>query len=217
MSIEILTKEEMLRLRCPSGLSRWWWNKYEEIRSDSIEVQKARLHMGLYQYFTREILPLSIFVSWRYGDDVLVRPVIGNQGYDAELLWESNHDRVHRIEVTWPNDGKYLKEVSKTLNNHGYHEGLFGDDFDNYHRDLQTRIIASARRKSLIDYRATDGSTLLIVLDTQCSPLNEEERYAEIESLSICLGKISYSVDSVYIVGIPHFCICPVIEQPRKQ
>ena len=212
---EILTQEDMQRPRFPSDLARWWWNKYEKIRADEIEVKKARLHVGLYKYFMREMFPLSIFASWKYPDVVLVRWV--NKEYDAEVLWGSNHDRVHRIEITWPNDGKYHKEVSIALNNYEYHGGRFGDDFDNYHKDVQTHVLRAAKVKSVSDYRSPDGSTLLIVIDTQCSPLDQEKRYSQIESLSVRLSQISYLVDDVYLVGIPHFCICPVIEQPTRQ
>ena len=187
---EILTQEDMQRPRFPSDLARWWWNKYEKIRADEIEVKKARLHVGLYKYFMREMFPLSIFASWKYPDVVLVRWV--NKEYDAEVLWGSNHDRVHRIEITWPNDGKY-------------------------HKDVQTHVLRAAKVKSVSDYRSPDGSTLLIVIDTQCSPLDQEKRYSQIESLSVRLSQISYLVDDVYLVGIPHFCICPVIEQPTRQ
>jgi hypothetical protein len=217
MNREILTQEDMERPRCPSDLADWWWKKYEKIRSNEIEVKKARLHVGLYKYFMREMFPLSIFASWKYPDVVLVRWVSVNKEYDAEVLWGINHHQCHSIEITWPNDGKKHKEVSAALNTCGYHGGFIGDDFYNYNEDVQTRVIGGGKKKAVNDYRMTGGSTLLIVLDTTCSPLDKEKRDAQIEKLSVLLGQKSYLVDNVYLIGIPHFCICPVIEQPTRQ
>ena len=50
-------------------LAKWYYKKYEEIRSVPEEVKKARLHNGLYGYFVPEIYPLVLYALWRFSND----------------------------------------------------------------------------------------------------------------------------------------------------
>ncbi len=167
----ILTVGDIETPRSPTALSEWYYTKHAEIGHDKIEVEKARCAEGLYRYFVREIYPLVVFAKWKFPhDDVLCIPKIGNQGYDALLRPTDDPKYEISIEVAWPQDGMYHKEVAKALNDHGFHEWT-GDEFDRYNADVLRGVIVAARkRKSLNDYRSVAGSALLIVVDTFCSP-----------------------------------------------
>jgi len=150
---DILTKIDMETPRTPSALAEWYYAKREEIRSCPNEVKKARLHQGLYAYFVPEIYPLVIYSLSRFPqDNVLCQPRIGSQGYDATICHLDRPGDVHTVEVTWPQDGKENKAVAELMNTRGFHS-LVGDDFENYNRDIFQRVSATAKKKSLKDYR----------------------------------------------------------------
>lgn len=210
---EILTKSDMETPRTPSMLAKWYYKKYEEIRSVPEEVKKARLHNGLYGYFVPEIYPLVLYALWRFSnDDVLCQPKIGNQGFDATIWSVDQPKRIHSVEVTWPQNGKENKVVADLMNTHGFHNRV-GDAFENFNNDILQRIPVTAKIKALRDYRDIGGSSLLIVLDTQCSPLQESERNYQIQNLCAELRTIKYLVDSVYLITTPHEGIHIVIDQ----
>jgi hypothetical protein len=217
MNEGLVTRSDLKLPRTPSEFNKWWWKTYDDIRHNDVEVKKARLGVGYYSQFMKELFPLAVYAPWKYSDDVLVRPVVGNQGYDAEILEKSTNRLVHRVEVTWPGDGRLQKDVAHALNSQGYHEGHYAEEFLNYNRDIQERVLRAGRRKSTIDYRFSEGSTLLIAVDTTCSPLSSQERDADLEQLAQVFKKLSFLVDDVYLIGIPHFCICPVIEKSANQ
>lgn len=196
--------------RTPTELAAWYYTKYEEIRTNEEEVQKARLHQGLYAYFVPEIYPLLLYSLWKFPDGgVYCQSKIGSQGYDAIIYPIERPDQIHTIEVTWPQDGKGNKEVSKILNDSGFY-GRVGYDFEQYNEDIFKRIPNTAKKKALKDYRSFGGSSLLIVLDTKCSPLNSSERLMQLGDLIKEISKINFRVDSVYLVAIPHTGIFPV-------
>ncbi len=211
---EILTQSDMETPRTPSSLAAWYNAKYNEIRSHPQEVEKGRLRQGLYGHFVPEIYPLVLYSLWRFShDDVLCKPKIGNQGYDATIWRIDKPNKVHTVEITWPQDGKEHKAVAELMNTHGFHSRS-GDDFEQYDQEILERVLKAAEKKSLIDYRSAGGSALLIVLDTKCSPLDGSERLKQIETLADSIRNICFRVDSAYLIATPHERIYPVIEQP---
>jgi hypothetical protein len=213
---EILTKFDMETPRSPSDLAKWYYRKYDEIKSDPTEVKKAMLHKGLYSYFVQEIYPLVIYSLWRFSqDDVRCKPKIGSQGYDAIIYPPDRPDHVHAVEVTWPQDGRNRKSIAQLMNNRGF-QGRVGDEFDRYNQDILRRVVAAAEKKSLKDYRAKGGSALLIVLDTECSPLDESERKTQIRALSEDIQPLDFRVDSVFLIATPHEGIHIIKEQPTN-
>lgn len=212
----ILTQLDMETPRSPADLAEWYYRKYDEIKANPSEIEKARLHEGLYSYFVPEIYPLVIYALWRFSQvDVHCKPKIGGQGYDAIIYPPDQPDDFHAVEVTWPQDGKKRKSVANLMNSRGFH-GRVGDDFDSYNQDILRRVLAAAEKKSLNDYRAQGGSALLIVLDTECSPLNASERKAQIHALSEDIRTLQFHVDSVYLIATPHEGIYMVKEQPTN-
>lgn len=213
---KLLTQIDMETPRSPSDLAEWYYRKYDEIKSDPTEVKKARLHEGLYSYFVPEIYPLVIYSLWRFSkEDVLCKPKIGNQGYDANIYPPDRPDNVHAVEVTWPQDGRERKSVANLMNNHGFH-GRVGDEFDRYNQDILKRVVGAVEKKSVKDYRSQGGSALLIVLDTECSPLDESDRKTQIRELSEDIRTLNFRVDSVYLIATPHEGIHIVKDQPTS-
>jgi hypothetical protein len=155
-----LDQAELERPRKPSELSRFVNELFRTIEGDEAAQQAARLRRDHFKEFIREILPLSIFASWRYPDEqVLCVPRIGNQGYDAEIV-NLDNELVERIEVTWPEDGQLRKLVARRLNELGHDRCEVDPREGRTEIARQFRKVASA--KSLIDY---GNASLLFVLD----------------------------------------------------
>ncbi|KIE18359.1 hypothetical protein DS62_11535 [Smithella sp. SC_K08D17] len=105
------------------------------------------------------ILPISYFAAWRWpGDDVLIQPKLGNQGYDAQVLTLDGKP-LTALEVSWAVDGKAHKENMITLNK----DGIAVQTGDIH--ELTTaanKTIEAAQTKSHKDYR---NYLLLLVFD----------------------------------------------------
>jgi|GEM_PF-6999830 len=212
MTNKYLTKLDMETPRSPSELAAWFNLKYEEILSDPVEKQNARLHQGLYKYFIEEIYPLALFVGWKYqNDDVICQPKIGSQGYDATIWLKSDPKSIHNVELTWPQDGKDYKEIAKTMNTTGFHFRC-GNEFKQHNLEVLELAKNTAQKKALKDYRNFGGSTLLIAVDTSCSPANDIKRREQLNVLAAKIREISFRVDSVYLIASPNLEIISVIE-----
>lgn len=208
-----LTESDIEKPRSPSELAKWFKLKYEAILADPAEKQNARCQHGLYKYFIQEIYPLMLYVNWRYElDDVLCQPKVGNQGFDATIWPQSDPKCIHNLEVTWPHNGKDSKEIAQAMNSIGYHFRN-GDEFVKHTLEILQLVIKTAEKKSLKDYRNVGGSTLLIAVDTSCTPVRYSDRKAQLSELAIELRKIQFRVGNVYLVATPNVDIIPVIDE----
>jgi hypothetical protein len=49
-------------------------------------------------------MPLGSFSVWAYPENYKIKPILGNQGYDA-LVYNDKGQEVDRVEITRPHDG----------------------------------------------------------------------------------------------------------------
>lgn len=214
---DLLTLSDLETPRTPSALAVWFYAKYEEVLSFPDEARKARLPLGIYKNFIEEVYPLVIYSRWRFSeDDVLCQPKVGNQPYDAIIYPPDQSDLTHTVEITWPKNGEARKANAELMNHRGSF-GWVGDDYEGYNRDILRRVRKKAQEKSRNDYRAPGGSTLLIVLDTNCRPLDERNRIAQIDMLRKDISGITFRVDSVYLVTSPDEAIYPIAFNRQKR
>lgn len=132
-------------------------------RIGSVETEKfaARLWKGLYKYLIREVYPLSIFCVWQFPEDnVLVKPCIGNQGHDAEIIHLPSRD-ITRVEIGWPIDGFQEKQDARDLNEKGGSK-THVVDHDEGKKLFSKRVLETLSDKASIDY---SDCFLLIVLN----------------------------------------------------
>ncbi|MDP2920290.1 MAG: hypothetical protein Q8O43_08750 [Dehalococcoidia bacterium] len=88
MPNEYVSKEELEKERIPSELWDWLIQKVNQICSTEEGRRAFRLQNDkekLIKKLVEEIAPLAIFSKHKFGDtdQVLLKPVIGNQNYDA--------------------------------------------------------------------------------------------------------------------------------------
>ncbi len=147
--------------RKPSELRTYVSDLFARIGAVEIEKYAARLWKGPYKYLIREVYPLSIFCVWRFPeDDVLVKPCIGNQGHDAEIIHLPS-EAITRVETGWPIDGEQEKQDAHDLNEKGGSQTHVVDQ-DEGKKLFSKRVLKTLLSKASIDY---SDCFLLIVLN----------------------------------------------------
>ena len=157
----IITHSDLEIPRKPSELRTYVSDLFARIGAVEIEKYAARLWKGPYKYLIREVYPLSIFCVWRFPeDDVIVKPCIGNQGHDAEIIHVLSN-AITRVEIGWPIDGEQEKQDARSLNEKGGSD-INIVDHDENKKLVSTRILETLSNKASNDY---SDCFLLIVLN----------------------------------------------------
>jgi hypothetical protein len=145
-----LSSEEIQQPRSPSELVAF----VEAVRVRATEDTETRtaghLRIGNYKQFFDEIVPLARFAQHAYPADHTIKPILGNQGYDAEVR-DARGKLVDRIEIANPIDGKSIAETGLELVQHGIGGFRLGDPGDEV-EDLIPIIARTAAKKAIKDY-----------------------------------------------------------------
>jgi hypothetical protein len=109
MSDEHVSQEELTKERSPSELWDWLIQKVKQICSSYEGMKDFRLQKGLIKQLVEEVGPLAIFGMHKYRDNnqIRLKPVIGNQSYDAVVTDLENNPASHTyIEITQSHEGE---------------------------------------------------------------------------------------------------------------
>lgn len=198
-----LNRKDITTPRIPIELAHFIEKTYEIVMNDDETRHRARLKEGLlYKKFLEELMLLSIYSNWKYpANNVLCQLVIGNQGYGAIVtnLPTNTHEYREYIEITIPIDGRKENEISKIVNEKGFHGEVFDCDTSAQRKEATDRIIKKAYKKAVKDYEYPN-SVLLIGLDLfPFFDLKRDEHRAYIMNLVQKLRQINYKVRSVYL------------------
>lgn len=115
--IPTLNTTDLERPRTQAELRAWVDNLHRKFGQTQEGKQAVRLNHGdLVKRFKEEVWPLALFADAFYKGkaDVLLKPVIGNQSYDALILEASAHKVLHHLQVTQSFDGyqNYLRMLN---------------------------------------------------------------------------------------------------------
>jgi len=112
MSTKYVSKDEIEKERTPSELWDWLISKVKQICSTPTGLKAFRLQKDkekLIKKLVEEIAPLAIFGQQKFGNTnkVLLKPVIGSQNYDAEIIDKRTEptDKCY-IEITQAHEGE---------------------------------------------------------------------------------------------------------------
>jgi len=201
---ELVTVEELSKVRSSAELIQWVGAKFDEIAKVEGGKDAVRMREGRCKELVEEVYPLSIFAMKKYGEvnDVLFTPVIGNQNYDAVV---KSKDENYKLEITLAHEGEMeflrrlmLKEkgyapasgqIKKTgTKNTGIkvEEELAAKNVDDWLNEQIGLIREALGRKLKKDYEA--GTSLLIMFEDVVSFDEEEERNALYEVVEKELG-----------------------------
>jgi len=107
MEIEsILNIEDMEKPRSIIEFRSWVESIYELISKNKVLVNYTRQKKGLSKEYLQEIYPLLRFAEAKYGQthDVVLRPKIGSQRYDA-IVSEVKTNITYKVEITFAVNG----------------------------------------------------------------------------------------------------------------
>lgn len=103
-----LTKSDFERPRTQVELRKWVDDLHRRFGQTKESKRAARLKQGnLVKEFIEEIWPLALFADafCKGRPDILFKPVVGNQSYDALLIDASTQRVLHHLQVTQSFDG----------------------------------------------------------------------------------------------------------------
>lgn len=196
----MITKEMLEQPRTPAELRAFVAAKRAEIEADRGEYEAAMQKRGLYKRFVEELMPLSRLSESLFGPDVLVRPMLGNQGFDAEIL-NRNGEVIERVELTIPHDGAAAADNVRKVIKRGFGEVYTRTYGSSVLATVFDHVIEVAKQKSTKDY----GDCTLIIVASSGFPAYEAELAAtndEAQQLEKALRALPWRARRV-IVDIP--------------
>jgi len=179
--IATLNKTCIERPRTQMELRAWVDDLHRQFGETKEGKRAIRLNQGdLVKMFKEEIWPLALFADAFYKGrtDVLFKPVIGNQSYDALVLKTSSQEVVHYLQITQSFDGYQNHLRMLHLEEHGrapqtgpqlrkhLNEKHVDETWpeavrhDEVLQQTSKRILAAVQRKSVMRY---EPKTSLIV------------------------------------------------------
>lgn len=162
----ILEKDNLEQLRRPSELHQFFEDTKKIIAANKEDRCQANLITRPYKPFWEEILPLSVFCKFHYpADDVFVKPVIGNQGFDAEV-YDEQENLITKIEIKWPRDGESEREEAQCIKKQGWVARVFEDN------EYNANVLAPIITKTLEDLNKHDYSDCILLIALDLFPIS---------------------------------------------
>lgn len=199
----LLSKEILEVPRTASELQAFVALKRAEIEADPEERAAALHKRGLYKPFVEEIMQLSRLAEPLFGSEVHIRPVIGNQGFDAEILDECGQV-LHRVEVTIPHDGDEAAKNARLLTSRGFGSIYTRTYGSSVLAPIFDRVVEIASQKAAKDY----GDCTLIVVAASGFPAYRPEFDATSEQAALlvsALRTMPWKARRV-VVDVPDIC-----------
>jgi hypothetical protein len=189
---EYISKGEIEKARTPLELRDWQIQKVKDICSTKEGLKAFRLQNDeekLIKKLNEEIAPLAIFGMQKYGntDQVLLKPVIGNQNYDAKVIDKRTESATEAyVEITQAHEGEddYWRRCELYKNGYVFSNAPVIKKGKGKSRKVSippdatpveegvknelNRIVAAAKRKAGKDY-PTDTSLIIIFNDAEIS------------------------------------------------
>lgn len=190
---------EFQKKRTPKELLDYFENNYIAITEDHELRKEARVRKKPFKKFIEELRPLSIFCYQRFANHDGVQCCLAepNAPYDALVYLE---EKILKLEITWPIDGKKLHEHVIKLNKRGF----VSEIRDYLDTELQENLIQiiedTATKKQLRDYSNTEGSILLIAIDEIEFETSNNKHMELINGLIQKLSEFEFQASEVNLV-----------------
>lgn len=195
----MISAKEISQCRSPRKLREFVAGKFTVARDNKTERHLGMQKKGEYKEFFDEIVPLSQFAAQMYPETYLIKPILGNQGYDA-IVFDEVGTEVDKIEVTNPHDGAATAVDARLAVSRGFGRSQPNDPGDDFNA-LIPFIVSACRSKSQKDY---GGCTLLIAINP-FPPISGYECgfEAQVKSIVDELKKFQFKAKKVFLLVLP--------------
>lgn len=193
---EVIIKSDIEKPRSPRCLRKFVCCRREKVKTVTSERHVAMQKKGIYKEFFDEIIPLSIFALKVYPNTYKVKPILGNQGYDA-IVTDTHGKFIEYIELTFPHDGQRNAKNAKLIVSRGYGKcDVYspGEDIERLFPFIQKTCLEKAKK----DY---SKHTLVIVIDF-LPPSNQDRRLylQKINQVKTLVQSTSFKAKRVFLL-----------------
>lgn len=195
----MLLESDFEKPRSPRGLRKFVCCRKKKIEAATTERHAAIQRKGMYNYFVKEIIPLSIFALKAYPNTCRVEPKRGKQGYDA--IVRDNHGKVlDYVELTFPNVWEAEAKDAKIVVSQGFGKCDVYSPGENIER-LREPIHDVCLNKAKNDY---SDCTLVIAIDFLPPSKQFHRLYLQkIDHVLIRAQSIKFKAKRVFLLIIP--------------
>lgn len=193
------TLEDLQNPRTPSQLGCFIEGIRRATRTNQTLRHAAIEKKGVFKQLVEEIIPVRAYALSQYPDDnVRISPILGNQGYDAEIH-DLRGNLIERIEVTIPHDGaRESKDLTQAVK-YGYGECRVYEPGEEM-RLLRPWLLETAKSKAEKDYSDATLLFVLALLPPVDSPITRSADMAEAACIEACLAAIKFQAKKVVLL-----------------
>ncbi|WP_395791907.1 hypothetical protein [Aquimonas sp.] len=191
-----LSPEEIQQPRTPQELLAFVESVRERAKTDDELRTAGHLRRGYLKEFFDEIVPLAKFAAAVYPESCKVSPVLGNQGFDAEVH-DAEGRLLERVEIANPIDGSARASIGRELAESGIGGLRVGDPGDDF-EELIPIIERTASKKALKDY-----SDAVVVFNVSACPAFkgfEARQEEQAERVRSTLSSMGFRAKRVFIM-----------------
>lgn len=191
-----LSQDDLEQPRTPRELQAFVESVRERARTDADLRMAGHLRTGYLKEYFDEIEPLARFAAAYYPDNYTVCPVLGNQGFDAEVF-DAEGRLVERVEIANPIDGQSIAEAGRELAKRGVGGLCVGEPGDDL-EELMPIIARTASKKAIKDY---SDATVVFNVSTYPSFEGFEERHEEqVARIRSTLAQAGFRAKRVFVM-----------------
>lgn len=191
-----LSHDEIQQPRSPSALAAFVEQVRATAAANDEERKAGHLRIGYYKEFFDEVVPLAKFAAYAYPEDHTVTPIMGSQGYDAEVR-DTNGTLVDHVEIANPIDGRVVAQTGRELAEFGI-GGFRVDDPGEDVEELIPIIARTAAKKAAKDY--SDCTVVFNV--SACPPFSgfEERHDNQVARIRRTLAEAGFRAKRVFVM-----------------
>jgi hypothetical protein len=200
-----LSRDQIQKPRSPGELTAFVEQVLATVNANKEERKAGQLRVGYFKEFFDEIVPLAKFAAATYPKNYSITPIMGSQGYDAEVR-DITGTLVERVEIANPIDGQAVARTGRELaelGRGGFRVGNPNADLE----ELLPFVASTAKNKAAKDY--SDCTVVFNI--TAAPPFLGSEAHHEvlIGRIKGKLTEVGFKAKRVFVI-LPSGVVCRV-------
>ena len=200
----MIKSSDIEKARSPKELREFTTQLKKKTEMDKQEFSLGIQKKGLYKQFVDEIIPLGSFAVWAYPENYKIKPILGNQGYDA-LVYNDKGQRVDRVEITRPHDGADRAKDGRLIADRGYGQMKVGDPGEDFEL-LFPHVLSVCSNKAAKDY--SDCTLVICIAPMRPFESFREQYESQLDTLVGEISKFKFNAKRVFLHILSDRIIC---------